>query len=110
MTLELQPAWAPPARAPNYFPAGRGACAGLPTNGNHLCPSGRSRKKVPLSFGRWGSPFDQRRALRYAMSDRKSRLITICMLVGAVVMIGLALTGTLQMRVSRSPVAYVVTK
>jgi|SRR6516225_776289 len=46
----------------------------------------------------------------YEMSDRKSRLITICMLVGAVVMIGLVLTGTLQMRVSRSPVAYVVTK
>jgi hypothetical protein len=38
-------------------------------------------------------------------SDRKSRLITICMLVGAVVMIGLVLTGTLQMRVSHSPVA-----
>jgi hypothetical protein len=44
------------------------------------------------------------------MDDRKSRLITICMLVGAVVMIGLALTGTLQMRVPRSPVAQVVTK
>jgi hypothetical protein len=38
-------------------------------------------------------------------SDRKGRLITICVLAGAVVMIGLALTGTLQMRVSRSPVA-----
>jgi len=46
-----------------------------------------------LSFCQWGSPFDQRRALRYAMSDRKSRMITICMLVGAVVMIGLALTA-----------------
>ena len=43
-------------------------------------------------------------------SDRKSRLITICMLAGAVVMIGLALTGTLQMRVSRSPITHVVTK
>jgi len=43
-------------------------------------------------------------------SDRKSRLIAICMLAGAVVMIGLALTGTLQMRVSRSPIVYVVTK
>jgi hypothetical protein len=38
-------------------------------------------------------------------SDRKSRLITICMLAGAVVMIGLVLTGALQIRVSRSPVA-----
>jgi hypothetical protein len=44
------------------------------------------------------------------MSERKSRLITICMLAGAVVMIGLVLTGTLQMKVSRSPVAQVVTK
>jgi len=35
--------------------------------------------------------------------DRKSRLITICMLAAALVMIGLALTGTLQMRVSHSP-------
>jgi hypothetical protein len=42
-------------------------------------------------------------------SDRKSRLIAICMLAGAVVMIGLALTGTLQMRVSRSPATQVVT-
>jgi hypothetical protein len=42
-------------------------------------------------------------------SDRKSRSITICMLAGAVVMIGLALTGTLQMRVSRSPATQVVT-
>jgi hypothetical protein len=39
------------------------------------------------------------------MSDPKSRLIAICMLAGAVVMIGLALAGTLQMRVSHSPVA-----
>jgi hypothetical protein len=36
-------------------------------------------------------------------SDRKSRLITICMLASALVMIGLALTGNLQMRVSHSP-------
>jgi hypothetical protein len=42
------------------------------------------------------------------MSDRKNRLITICMLVGAVVVIGLALSGTLQM--SRLPVTQVVTK
>jgi hypothetical protein len=40
-------------------------------------------------------------------SDRKSRLITICMLAGAIVMIGLVLTGTLQMRMSHSPVAVV---
>jgi hypothetical protein len=32
------------------------------------------------------------------------------MLAGAVVMIGLVLTGTLQIRVSHSPIAYVVTK
>jgi len=37
-------------------------------------------------------------------------LITICMLIGAVVMIGLVLTGTLQMRVLRSPVTQLVTK
>ena len=43
-------------------------------------------------------------------SDRKSRLITICMLAGAVVMIGLVLAGTLQIRASHSPIAYVVTK
>ncbi|TMJ38014.1 MAG: hypothetical protein E6G86_16405 [Alphaproteobacteria bacterium] len=32
------------------------------------------------------------------MSEPKSRLITICMLVGAVTMIGLALTGVLQVK------------
>ena len=37
-------------------------------------------------------------------SDHKSQLITICMLIGALATIGLALTGTLQMRVSRSPI------
>ena len=41
-------------------------------------------------------------------SDRKSRLIAICMLAGAVAMIGLALTGTLQMKVYHSPVVAVV--
>jgi hypothetical protein len=45
-----------------------------------------------------------------AMSDLKGRLITICMLVGALAMIGLVLTGTLQMRVSRSPVAQIAIK
>src|SRR5262249_52294019 len=35
-------------------------------------------------------------------SGRKSRLITICMLASALVMIGLALTGNLKMRVSHS--------
>jgi hypothetical protein len=43
-------------------------------------------------------------------SDRKSQFIAICMLVSAVVMIGLALTGTLQMRVSHSTITLVVTK
>src|SRR5262249_43618875 len=42
------------------------------------------------------------------MSDLKSRVITICMLVGALAMIGLVLSGTLQM--SRLPVAQVATK
>jgi hypothetical protein len=41
-------------------------------------------------------------------SDRKSRLITICMLASALVMIGLALTGTLQLRVSHAPITGVV--
>jgi hypothetical protein len=45
-----------------------------------------------------------------AMSDLKGRLITICMLVGALAMIGLVLTGTLQMRVFRSPVAQIAIK
>jgi hypothetical protein len=36
------------------------------------------------------------------MSDRKSRLIAICMLAGAVTMIGLALTGTLHSRSDRA--------
>ena len=39
------------------------------------------------------------------MSERNSQLITILMLIGAIAMIGLVLTGTLQMRVSQSPVA-----
>jgi hypothetical protein len=42
------------------------------------------------------------------MSDLKSRVIGICMLVGALAMIGLAMSGTLQM--SRLPVAQVATK
>jgi hypothetical protein len=42
------------------------------------------------------------------MSDRKSQLITIFMLIGALAMIGLALTGTLQNRVPHSSVAVVV--
>jgi hypothetical protein len=41
------------------------------------------------------------------MSDRKSQFI-ICMFIGAVTMIGLALTGILQMRVAHSPVVAVV--
>jgi hypothetical protein len=41
-------------------------------------------------------------------SDPKSRLITICRLAGAIVMIGLVLAGTLQMRGSHSPVAVLV--
>jgi hypothetical protein len=37
----------------------------------------------------------------------KSRLITICMLVGAVAMIGLALSGTLHIKAFRAPMAVV---
>jgi hypothetical protein len=66
-----------------------------------LCPSGRSNR---LFLCRWGSPFNQRVGPFVMRSDRKSRLITICMLASAIVMIGLALTGTLQMRVSHSPI------
>ena len=46
--------------------------------------------------------------LLYVMSERTSRLITIFLLVGALAMIGLVLSGTLQM--SRLPVAQVATK
>jgi hypothetical protein len=42
------------------------------------------------------------------MSDRKSQFIEICTFIGAVTMIGLALTGSLQMRVAHSPVVAVV--
>jgi hypothetical protein len=44
------------------------------------------------------------------MSDRKSQFIPICMFIGAVTMIGLALTGTLQMRVAHSPMVAVVAR
>jgi hypothetical protein len=46
----------------------------------------------------------------HAMSDRKSRFIAICMFIGAATMIGLALTGALQMRVAYSPVVAVVSQ
>jgi hypothetical protein len=42
------------------------------------------------------------------MSERTSQLITIFLLVGSLAMIGLVLSGTLQM--SRLPVAQVATK
>ena len=44
----------------------------------------------------------------HAMSDRKSQFITICMFIG--IMIGLALTGALQMRVAHLPVVAVVSQ
>ena len=44
------------------------------------------------------------------MSEPKGRLITICMLVGAVVMIGLAVTGILEIKAPRAPVAHVVAR
>src|SRR5262249_25573664 len=43
-----------------------------------------------------------------AMSERNSQLITIFILIGALAMVGLALSGTLQM--SRLPVAQAATK
>jgi hypothetical protein len=55
-------------------------------------------------FWRWGSSFNQRASPFVMRSDRKGLLFTICMLASAIVMIGLALTGTLQMRVSHSPI------
>jgi hypothetical protein len=58
----------------------------------------------------WGSPFRAGEFFVGAMSDLKGRLITICMLVGALAMIGLVLTGTLQLRGSRSPVAQIAIK
>jgi len=42
------------------------------------------------------------------MSERTSQLITVCMLIGALAMVGWVLSGTLQM--SRLPVAQVATK
>jgi len=65
------------------------------------CASGRSDRKSTCRWARRstsGGPF-------MMQSDRKSQLITMCMLIGALAMIGLALTGTLEMRVSRSPIA-----
>ena len=65
------------------------------------------RVKKYLSFCQWGLPFSAA-GLRYAMSDRKSQFIAICMFIGAVTVIGLALTGILQMRAADSPVVAVV--
>jgi hypothetical protein len=42
------------------------------------------------------------------MSNLKSQAITICMLIAALAMIGLVMSGTLQM--SRLPVTQVVTR
>ena len=46
----------------------------------------------------------------HAMSDRKSQFIATCMFIGAVTMIGLALSGALQMRVAHSPVVAIVSQ
>jgi hypothetical protein len=46
----------------------------------------------------------------HAMSDRKSQFIAICMFIGAVIMISLALTGALEMRVAHSPVVAIVSQ
>jgi hypothetical protein len=68
-------------------------------------PGDRVKNTSPLSVELAVRPAA---GVRYAMSERTSQLITICMLVGALSMIGLALSGTLQM--SRLPVAQVATK
>src|SRR5215831_10814095 len=49
----------------------------------------------------------EQRKWGHEMSDRKGQFIAICMFIGAVTMIGLALTGALQMRVAHSPVVAV---
>jgi hypothetical protein len=46
----------------------------------------------------------------HAIGDRKSQFIAICMFIGAVTMIGLALTGALQMRAAHSPVVAIVSQ
>jgi hypothetical protein len=69
-----------------------------------------SRSTIKRSHLVGGSLFRAGEFLVDPMSDVKGRLITICMLVGALAMIGLVLTGTLQMRVSRSPVAQIAIK
>jgi hypothetical protein len=69
-----------------------------------LCRPERLGKKVSLLLS-VGLAVRVAASLPYAMSERKNQLITICMLIGALAMIGLALTGTLQMRVSHTPVA-----
>ena len=77
-----------------------------------MWPLGRSAKKRALLLVAGGSPFSQPAGPLCAklMSEPKSRLITICMLVGAVAMIGLVLTGILQIKVARAPVAQVVAR
>ena len=41
---------------------------------------------------------------------QKGRLTAVCMFVCALIIIGLAVTGVLQMRWARSPVAHMVAK
>jgi len=67
--------------------------------------SGDRLKRSTFSFVAGGSPFDQAAGPLFAkMSEPKGRLIAICMLIGAVAMIGLALSGTLQITAFRPPV------
>jgi hypothetical protein len=72
-----------------------------------LCADLADRVEKYLSFRSARRPAA---GLRYAMSDRKGRFIATCMFIGAVTMIGLALTGALQMRVVHSPVVAVVAR
>jgi hypothetical protein len=74
----------------------------------HKCVDGLACSQ-PIDY-KVGSPFRAGEFFVAAMSDLTGRLITICMLVGALAMIGLVLTGTLQMRVSHSPVAQIAIK
>src|SRR5262249_57872115 len=85
----------------------RGGGGGERVLGGLVCAAPADRVKKYLSFVGRGSPFPAA-GLRYAMSDRKSQFIAICMFIGAVTMIGLALIGTPPMRVAPSPVVAVV--
>jgi hypothetical protein len=73
---------------------------------SRLCQHGRWGKKYfPFVGGARGSTSG---GPLFAMSERTNQLITICMLISALAMVGWVMSGTLQM--SRLPVAQVATK